>query len=63
MKNIEEAIQLNSIDEIEEEIRQRKELRATMVGQLYPRILTDEIYKLNEKLWNIRHSKVLKTWI
>jgi hypothetical protein len=61
MKNIEEAIQLNSIDEIEEEIRQRKELRATMVGQLYPRILTDEIYKLNEKLWNIRHSKVLKT--
>jgi hypothetical protein len=61
MKNIEEAIQLNSIDEIEEEIRQRKELRATMVGQLYPRILTDEIYKLNEKLWDIRHSKVLKT--
>lgn len=61
MKNIEEAIQLNSIDEIEEEIKQRKELRSTMVGQLYPSILTDEIYKLNEKLSDIRHSKVLKT--
>ena len=61
MKHIDEAIQLNSIDEIEEEIRQRKELRATMVGQLYPSILTDEIYKLNEKLWDIRHAKVLKT--
>ena len=61
MKNIDEAIQLNSVDEIEEEIIQRNELRATMVGQLYPSILTDEIYKLNEKLWDIRHAKVLKT--
>ena len=61
MKNIDEAIQLNSVDEIEEEIIQRNELRATMVGQLYPSILTDVIYKLNEKLWDIRHAKVLKT--
>ena len=61
MKHINEALQLTSVEEIEEEIKQRKELRATMVGQLYPSILTDEIYKLNEKLWNDRHSKVLKT--
>lgn len=61
MKNINEAIQLNSIEEIEEEIKQRKELGKQMVGQLYPSILMDEIYKLNERLWNIRNSKVLKT--
>ena len=61
MKNINEAIQLNSIDEIEEEIKQRRELGKQMVGQLYPSILMDEICKLNERLWNIKNSKVLKT--
>jgi hypothetical protein len=61
MKNIDEALQLETEAELEVEIAERKELRSRMVGQLYPSILTDEIYKLNSKCWDIRHSKVLKT--
>jgi hypothetical protein len=60
MKNIEEAIQLTSIDEIEEEIRQRRELRATMVGQLYPSILSEEIYKLSILCRNLENENINK---
>lgn len=61
MKDIDEALQLETEKELEVEIAERKELRHKMVGQLYPSILTDEIHKLQDRCWDIRHPKVLKT--
>ena len=60
MKNINEALQLETEAEIEVEITERKELRSRMVGQLYPNILTEEIYKLEVKRLAVKQLKVLK---
>jgi len=49
MKYIKDALLLDSLEEIKEEIKERQELKKLMVGQLYPSILTDEIYQLNMK--------------
>ena len=49
MKDIEEAIKLESIEEIEQEVKDRGELRERMVGRLYPSIIHDEICQLNAR--------------
>jgi len=46
MKDIKECLKSTSLDEIKREIDERKDLRAQMVGQLYPAMLTDEISQL-----------------
>ncbi|MEK7500442.1 MAG: hypothetical protein AAB649_07645 [Patescibacteria group bacterium] len=58
MRILEEAMRTNSIAEIEEEIKQRQALRTKLVGLLYPSILTDEIYILNGKLWDIKQRQL-----
>jgi hypothetical protein len=46
MKNIKEALQLTTVDELANEISERHKLIDSMVGTLYPEILSNEIYKL-----------------
>lgn len=38
------------LENLEAEIKSRRELMATMVGTLYPSIITDEITQLRERL-------------
>jgi len=46
-------------DELETEIVDRQKLKAQMVGQLYPSILEDEIYRLRSAKYElIRKEKV-----
>lgn len=47
MRDINEALLLESIEEIEKEVKERGELINQMVGQLYPNILYVEICQLN----------------
>jgi hypothetical protein len=47
MKEIGEALKLESLEEIQAEIKERQDLRSTMVGTLYPAVLTDEIQMLS----------------
>ena len=46
MKSIEEALKLTDPLDIANEIFERKKLINEMVGNLYPRILEDEIFQL-----------------
>jgi hypothetical protein len=57
MKHIEKALLLESIEEIEEEIKERSELRQQMVGRLYPSILYSEICQLNIRCSDLRKLK------
>lgn len=57
MKYIEEALKLESVDELEVEVETRRELGHKMVGQLYPSILADEIYQLRCKQYEIKYGK------
>lgn len=44
-------------EEILKGIKERKELIQTMVGTLYPSIVTDEIIELKEQLQKIKKEK------
>ena len=57
MRHISEALLLESIEEIEEEVKKRSELREQMVGQLYPSILYNEICQLNGRCSDLRRLK------
>ena len=57
MKNIEEALNLKTIEEIEEEIQSRKKVLLEMVGRVYPTVICDEIYKLRIKLDKLKNDK------
>lgn len=57
MRHITEALLLESIEEIEEEVKKRSELGQQMVGQLYPSILYDEICQLNARCSDLRRLK------
>jgi len=57
MRHIKEALLLESIEEIEQEVKERGELRQQMVGQLYPSILYDEICQLNVRCSDLRKLK------
>lgn len=52
--NIQDALKLTDIDSIDNQINIRQELIASMVGNLYPSILSEEIYELLE-----RKSKII----
>jgi len=58
MKPFLEALKLQTIEELEIEIRLRSELRAQMVGTLYPQMLTAEIQDLNECIADIEIQKL-----
>ena len=57
MRGINEALLLESIEEIEKEVSERSELRDQMVGQLYPSILYDEICQLNGRCSDLKRLK------
>ena len=57
MKDINEALKLESIEEIEQEVKKRGELRQRMVGRLYPSIIHDEICQLNARCSDLRRLK------
>jgi hypothetical protein len=57
MRHISEALLLESIEEIEQEVKERGELRQQMVGQLYPSILYSEICQLNGRCSDLRKRK------
>lgn len=43
-----------SIKELQQEISERVELRKQMAGNLYPSILSDEIYAINNRILEIK---------
>lgn len=46
MKSINIAEKSHSLEELDNEIKERQELRNQMVGTLYPGIVQDEIFRL-----------------
>lgn len=46
-----------TIKELEDEMRERKELKAGMVGSLYPAILESEISKIYARLRELRGER------
>lgn len=55
MLDIKTALQLSTLEEIEEQIAERRNLQNQMTGQLYPSILENEIILLYEKQWDIKY--------
>ncbi len=53
MLNIDEALKLRNPESIRNEISERAKLINIMVGNLYPQILEDEIFRLKELLSKI----------
>lgn len=53
MRTIEEALNLNSLEEVEKEISERTVLMNQMVGWLYKGVIQEEISKLNRKRWSM----------
>jgi hypothetical protein len=58
MLPIEEALKLESLEEIQNEVTKRSELRQQMVGQLYPSILYDEICQLNGRYSDVENNRI-----
>ena len=56
MLTIKKALELNSLDEINNEISERYELLSKMVGTLYPQIIMYEINQLNIKILEIKNK-------
>lgn len=56
MKDITEVLKSESLEEIQAEIQERKDLRNQMVGNLYPAVITDEIQKLNFRCSEIQKN-------
>jgi hypothetical protein len=61
MKDIKDAVLLETVDEILKQISLRLDLKEKMLERHntspYTGIVTDEIYKLNKRLWNLTHPK------
>lgn len=49
MRAIDVALKLVTVEEIEEEIQQRLDLIGVMVGDLYPRMLREEVEMLRTR--------------
>jgi len=62
MLPINEALKLYSIDSLDKEIKERRDLMWNMVGTLYPSILNREIEKLLDRkyeLWRDNNAGLL----
>lgn len=60
MDYINEVLKKSDKTYLEKEIKERRELISTMVGTLYPRILEDEIYNIQEKIERMKKNS--KVW-
>ena len=60
MLSIDKALELVDLEAIQQEIVERRTLIGDMVGNLYPRILNDEIEKLQRRLAN---GKLFAKWM
>jgi len=54
MIDIKEALLIEIIEELEVEIKERKNLLNTLVGNFYPAIIQDEINDLESKLLELK---------
>lgn len=58
MRIIEEALCLENLEEIEQEIYERNVLMSTVEGWLYKGVIQQEISMLNKKRWSIPITKI-----
>jgi len=52
---LDSVLEFESISKLEDQVTIRRELIDKMVGQLYPSILEDEISKINNRIWELKH--------
>lgn len=60
MKNIENCLTIDDIEELKRQIQCRKKVMLELVGQLYPSILSDEIEKIENHINFLKTGKCQK---
>jgi PTH2 family peptidyl-tRNA hydrolase len=55
--SVEECLKIEDIESLVEQIRQRRELIKTMVGNLYPRIVYTEIDTIDQHIYRLREGE------
>lgn len=55
--SVEEALKLTDIEALTDQMRQRRDLIKTMVGNLYPGIVYDEITKIDQHIYKLREGE------
>jgi PTH2 family peptidyl-tRNA hydrolase len=54
---LEHVLELTDIEELTDQIRQRRKLINDMVGSLYPSIVADEITKIDQHIYKLRQGE------
>jgi PTH2 family peptidyl-tRNA hydrolase len=57
MKLLGECLEMTDIEQLTDQIRQRRDLIKSMVGDLYPNLVYDEIRQIDEHIYRLREGE------